>query len=108
MLEKQLNELEERIASIEDRIEEDNDYTSSEVFQIEYEEMVDSFSMIKETEIDPFPYGEVSEKREEAFLIQKKRFKKLESRIKTIKDETDIEGDSDSDLMSDKDGNEED
>jgi hypothetical protein len=108
MLEKLLDDLEARVASIEERLEEDNDFSIGEEFQNSFDKLMDLYTEIKSNDIEPFYYGGFSEKQEKLFEIQKKRFKKLESRINIIKNDTDIDNDSDSEWMSDEDGNAED
>lgn len=95
MFKERLDELETKIKLIEDRLEEEPDFDTSDEFMPLY----DFYIEIK-SEIDGFGYGEeVSEKRMNEFLSFVKRFEKLEKRLKSIQDETDVESGSDSDWM---------
>ena len=102
MLNKQLNELEIKIDLLEETIEENSDLIIEDEFQGLLSETLELFSMIKQFEIDSFPYGEVSEKREVLFSKKARRFNKLALRIKRIKDDCDFEDGLDSDWMFDK------
>ena len=105
---KQLDELESKISTIEDRLEKDEDFADGNEFQLLYNELIECYTSIKDFEVDAFPHGSVSEKTEASFSVHLTRFKKLKSRIKSLKDETDIEGWLSADWMFDKDNPSED